>query len=150
MRWKLIQIRRLDYSRYLKVTFRGVLARLQMTLIFRCKTTRCDKPFDHPLSGGCSGTNAISGDRLLQKNPTRDFLQSDRDVSTEYKSYYIRDTTRDYCRKTWAALSKSDAEAAERSLGIYRNCTNTHSYMEGVPTPSRLPYTRRTFNKPAG
>ncbi len=112
------------------------------------KRLRCDKPFDSALIWRMLRNECYVGDKLLQKNPPRDYLTKQPDTSVEYNSYYIKDDHEGIIdRTTWeAAKSRVDAEAAERSAGVYRNCTKTHFlYGKVFCAECWEPYTRRTF-----
>lgn len=117
------------------------------------KRLRCDKPFDSSLIWRMLRNECYVGDRLLQKNPPRDFLTKRPDTSAEHKSYYIKDSHEGIIdRETWDAVkAKIEQDEADRATGVYRNCTNTHFlYGKVFCAECGSPYTRRTFKSRQG
>jgi site-specific DNA recombinase len=117
------------------------------------KRLRCDKPFDSSLIWRMLRNECYVGDRLLQKNPPRDFLTKRPDTSAEHKSYYIKDNHEGIIdRITWDAVkAKIEQDEADRAAGVYRNCTNTHFlYGKVFCSECGSPYTRRTFKNRQG
>jgi site-specific DNA recombinase len=117
------------------------------------KRLRCDKPFDSSLIWRMVRNECYVGDKLLQKNPPRDYLTKLPDTSVEYNSYYIKDDHDGIIdRETWEAVKERiETEAAERSAGVYRSCTKTHFlYGKVFCAECGSPYTRRTFTNRQG
>ncbi len=117
------------------------------------KRLRCDKPFDSSLIWSMLRNECYVGDKILQKNPPRDYLTKQPEKSVEYNSYYIKDDHKGIIdRETWDKVkARIDAEAVDRSAGVYCNCTKTH-FLYGKVFCSKCgsPYTRRTFTNRQG